>query len=131
MSNKRGLGRLCDRLTPEERFRVDVSALARGDEEESERLAVTRPLRDYTMRDRGFVGRWEALRGNRPGPRTHGRGEVPGQGKDDGSLWRRVSLPARRLARRRAPGLTCRPRGGEPPRVERVRQNGRAARLGN
>ena len=43
MSNKRGLGRLYDRLTPEERFRVDVSALARGDEEESEGLVVTCP----------------------------------------------------------------------------------------
>jgi hypothetical protein len=60
MSGKKGLGRLYDRLTPEERFRLDVLALARGDEEESERLTVTCPRRDYTMYDWGFVGRWAA-----------------------------------------------------------------------
>ena len=43
MSTKKGLGRLYDRLTPEERFRLDVLALARGDEEESERLTATCP----------------------------------------------------------------------------------------
>ena len=62
MSTKKGLGRLYDRLTPEERFRLDVLALARGDEEESERLTATCPRRDYTMYDWGFVGRWEAAR---------------------------------------------------------------------
>ena len=31
-----GLGKLYDRLTPEERFRLDVLAMARGDVEESE-----------------------------------------------------------------------------------------------
>jgi hypothetical protein len=62
MSNKKGLGRLYDRLTPEERFRLDVLALARGDEEESERLTATCPRRGYTMNDWGFVGRWEAAR---------------------------------------------------------------------
>ena len=62
MSSKKGLGRLYDRLTPEERFRLDVLALARGDEEESERLTATCPRRDYTMHDWGFVGRWEAAR---------------------------------------------------------------------
>jgi hypothetical protein len=60
MSTKKGLGRLYDRLTPEERFRLKVLALARGDEEESERLTATCPRRDYTMYDWGFVGRWEA-----------------------------------------------------------------------
>ena len=35
---KDGLRRHYDRLTPEERFRLDVSALARGDTAESERL---------------------------------------------------------------------------------------------
>src|SRR5918994_3912097 len=43
MSTKKGLGRLYDRLTPEERFRLDVLALARGDEEESESLPATCP----------------------------------------------------------------------------------------
>ena len=62
MSSKKGLGRLYDRLTPEERFRLDVLAMARGDEEESERLARTCPRRTYTMNDLGFVGRWEAAR---------------------------------------------------------------------
>src|SRR5215216_1683111 len=62
MSSKKGLGRLYDRLTPEERFRLDVLALARGDEEESERLTATCPRRGYTMNDWGFVGRWEAAR---------------------------------------------------------------------
>jgi hypothetical protein len=62
MSTKKGLGRLYDRLSPEERFRLDVLALARGDEEESERLTVTCPCRDYTMYDWEFVGRWEAAR---------------------------------------------------------------------
>ena len=62
MSTKKGLGRLYDRLTPEERFRLDVLALARGDEEESERLTRTCPRRSYIMNDWGFVGRWEAAR---------------------------------------------------------------------
>jgi hypothetical protein len=60
MSTKKGLGRLYCKLTPEERFRLDVLALARGDEEESERLTATCPRRDYTMYDWGFVGRWAA-----------------------------------------------------------------------
>ena len=62
MSNERGFGRLYGRLTPEERFRLDVLALARGDRKESGRLAATCPLRDYTMNDWGFVGRWEVAR---------------------------------------------------------------------
>jgi hypothetical protein len=62
MSSKKGLGRLYDRLTPEERFRLDVLAMARGDEEESERLTATCPRRSYTMNDWGFVGRSEAAR---------------------------------------------------------------------
>src|SRR5215212_4174591 len=62
MSSKKGLERLYDRLTPEERFRLDVLALARGDEEESERLTATCPRRGYTMYDWGFVGRWETAR---------------------------------------------------------------------
>jgi hypothetical protein len=62
MSTKKGLGRLYDRLSPEERFRLKVLALARGDEEESERLSATCPRRGYTMSDWGFVGRWEAAR---------------------------------------------------------------------
>jgi hypothetical protein len=59
---RNGLGKLYDRLTPEERFRLDVLAMARGDAEESELLTNTCPKRDYVMNDWGFVGRWEAAR---------------------------------------------------------------------
>src|SRR5215217_7657749 len=62
MSSKKGLGRLYDRLTSEERFRLDVLALVRGDEEDSERLTTTCPRRAYTMNDWRFVGRWEVGR---------------------------------------------------------------------
>jgi len=62
MSRKKGLSHFYDRLTPEERFRLNVLALARGDEEESERLTATCPRRDYTMYDWGFVGRRETAR---------------------------------------------------------------------
>ena len=58
MSNHNGLGKLYDRLTPEERFRLDVDAMARGDEEESRRLTDTCPRRSYTMNEVGFSGRW-------------------------------------------------------------------------
>ena len=62
MSTKKGLGRLYDKLSLEERFRLDVLAMARGEEEESERLTATCPRRGYTMNDWGFVGRWVAAR---------------------------------------------------------------------
>ena len=58
MSNKNALGKLYDRLTPEERFRLDVLAMARGDKEESEHLTSTCPIRSYTMNEVGFSGRW-------------------------------------------------------------------------
>ncbi len=57
--SKKGLGRYYDRLTPEERFRLDVLAMARGDTAESERLVVSCPRFSYTMNDRGFAGRWQ------------------------------------------------------------------------
>ena len=53
-----GLGKLYDRLTPEERFRLDVLASARGDAEESELLTRTRQRETYTMNHRGYTGRW-------------------------------------------------------------------------
>jgi hypothetical protein len=88
MSGKKGLGRLYDRLTPEERFRLDVLALARGDEEESERLTATCPRRAYTMNDWEFVGRWDAARElARTGHvSVYGRGEAYGQDHDDRCL---------------------------------------------
>jgi hypothetical protein len=58
MSTKNGLGKLYDRLSPDERFRLDVLAMARGDEEESEHLTSTCPRRSYTMNEVGFTGRW-------------------------------------------------------------------------
>lgn len=58
MSNKNGLGKLYDRLTPEERFALDVEAMARGDTEESRRLVDACPRHDYRMTDVAFSGRW-------------------------------------------------------------------------
>ena len=56
--SKNGLHRHYDRLTPEERFRLDVLAMARGDSVESERLVGSCPKFSYKMNDRAFVGRW-------------------------------------------------------------------------
>jgi hypothetical protein len=56
-----GLHKHYDRLEPEERFKLDVRAMARGDALESERLVSTCPRRNYTMTDVGFSGRWNAL----------------------------------------------------------------------
>jgi hypothetical protein len=53
-----GLGKLYERLTPEERFRLDVLASARGDAEESELLTRTCQRETYTMNHRGYTGRW-------------------------------------------------------------------------
>ncbi len=58
--SKNGLHRHYDRLTPEERFRLDVLAMARGDEQESERLVSSCPRFTYTTNDRAFTGRWSA-----------------------------------------------------------------------
>lgn len=58
MSKRNGLGKLYDKLTPEERFRLDLEAMARGDREESQRLTRTCPRRTYVMNDWGFAGRW-------------------------------------------------------------------------
>jgi hypothetical protein len=55
---KNGLRRHYDRLTPEERFRLEVSAMARGDAAESERLVGSCPKLSYRMNDRAFAGRW-------------------------------------------------------------------------
>ena len=59
MSSKNGLRKLYDRLTPEERFKLDVEAMARGDAEESRRLVESCPRRGYTMTDLRFSGRWD------------------------------------------------------------------------
>ena len=59
MSKTNGVGKLYDRLTPEERFRLDVEAMARGDAQESELLTSTCPRHTYTMTDVGYSGRWD------------------------------------------------------------------------
>ena len=56
--SKNALHRAYDRLTPEERFRLDVLATARGDLEESELLTRTCQRETYTMNHRGYTGRW-------------------------------------------------------------------------
>ena len=56
--SKKALHMAYDRLTPEERFRLDVLATARGDLEESERLTRTCQRETYTMNHRGYTGRW-------------------------------------------------------------------------
>jgi hypothetical protein len=56
--SKNGLHRHYDRLSPEERFRLDVLAMARGDMQESERLVSSCPRASYTMTERGFGARW-------------------------------------------------------------------------
>ena len=56
--SKNGLHRHYDKLTPEERFRLDVLATARGDKQESERLVSSCPRATYTTNERGFTGRW-------------------------------------------------------------------------
>jgi hypothetical protein len=53
--SKNGLHRHYDRLTPEERFRLDVLAMAREDSRESERLVSSCPRVSYTMNEMGFV----------------------------------------------------------------------------
>ena len=58
--SKKGLHGHYDRLTPEERFRLDVLATVRGDSRESERLVSSCPRFSYTMNDVGFVERWRS-----------------------------------------------------------------------
>ena len=58
--SKKGLQRHYDRLDAEERFRLDVLAMARGDSQESERLLTSCPRFSYTMNEMGFVERWRS-----------------------------------------------------------------------
>jgi hypothetical protein len=58
VSKKNGLHRHYDKLAAEERFRLDVLAMARGDMRESERLVGSCPRFSYTMNDRAFTRRW-------------------------------------------------------------------------
>jgi hypothetical protein len=56
--SKNGLHRHYDKLSAEERFRLDVLAMARGDDQESERLVRSCPRATYTTNDRAFTVRW-------------------------------------------------------------------------
>ena len=58
--SKKGLHRHYDRLTAEERFGLDVLAMARGDSRESERLVSSCPRYSYIMNEVGFVERWRS-----------------------------------------------------------------------
>jgi hypothetical protein len=58
VSKKGGLHKHYDRLDAEERFRLDVLAMAREDSRESERLVSSCPRFSYTMNETGFVERW-------------------------------------------------------------------------
>jgi hypothetical protein len=58
--SKSGLHKHYDRLEAEERFRLDVLAMAREDSRESERLVSSCPRFSYTMNDMGFVERWRS-----------------------------------------------------------------------
>jgi hypothetical protein len=62
MKQKGHHARYYDRLSPEERFRLDVLAMARGDVEESELLIRTCQRETYTMNHLGFTGRWDGTR---------------------------------------------------------------------
>jgi hypothetical protein len=59
VSNK-ALHRHYDRLDADERFRLDVLAMAREDSRESERLVSSCPRFSYTMNEMGFVERWRS-----------------------------------------------------------------------
>jgi hypothetical protein len=59
VSNK-GLHVHYDRLDADERFRLDVLAMAREDSRESERLVSSCPRFSYTMNEMGFVERWRS-----------------------------------------------------------------------
>ncbi len=56
------LGKLYDRFDPEERFRLTLEALARGDEREAKRLSESCPLRTYMIKDLAYCDRLRASR---------------------------------------------------------------------
>jgi hypothetical protein len=52
---KKNLTKLYDRFTPEERLRLVIEALARGDEAEKARLITSCPYKTYTQTDVAFA----------------------------------------------------------------------------
>jgi hypothetical protein len=57
---KDNLRKFYDRLTPEERFRLYIEAIARGDEEEWRNLEKSCPRLVYEMNDRAYEDRVRA-----------------------------------------------------------------------
>ncbi len=55
----RGLEKLYDEFTAEERFRLVIGAMARGDKLDVERLGRTCPKKSYTMSDAAYTDRLE------------------------------------------------------------------------
>jgi hypothetical protein len=53
---KKGLGKLYDRLTPEERFKLVIEAQARGDEGESSQLVRSAPRYTWEEADPAYTG---------------------------------------------------------------------------
>jgi len=47
-------------IPPQERFQLVIKAVAKGDEEEADRLAESCPRKNYRMRDASFIARVEA-----------------------------------------------------------------------
>lgn len=54
---KKDLSRLYEQLTGEERFKLLMSAMARNDKEEADKLALTCPKKNYSMTDAAYVDR--------------------------------------------------------------------------
>src|SRR5919199_1772274 len=54
---KKDLGKLYDRFTGEERFRLYIEALYRGDESEAERLIESCPRDTYSVRELAYTKR--------------------------------------------------------------------------
>jgi hypothetical protein len=52
---KINLTKLYDRFTPEERLRLMIESLARGDDEDTGRLIDSCPVKDYIQKDNAFV----------------------------------------------------------------------------
>ena len=57
---KDGLAKFYDRLTPEERFKLLIEAIARGDETECRNLEKSCPRLVYEMNDRAYEDRVRA-----------------------------------------------------------------------
>jgi hypothetical protein len=61
--NLKGVQRLYDRFAPDERLRLAITALAREDDAEAERLGRSCPRKTYTATDPDYVDRLEASDG--------------------------------------------------------------------